>query len=157
MITRRQFVAVSAAAFILAPYGRSYGANSSPLIYISPLKSDGSLSRCQAEVWFLHEDGHDYVVTSNDAWRAEAVRLGLSKAKVWVGDVGRWRVSGGKYKDLPSHMATVEFETNHAVHARLLTMFGQKYADEWDTWGPRFRDGLADGSRVLLRYTRTPA
>ena len=35
---------------------------------------------------------------------------------------------------------------------RALEAFGAKYADEWGSWGPRFRDGLADGSRVLLRY-----
>ena len=33
-----------------------------------------------------------------------------------------------------------------------LAAFGAKYPDEWDKWEPRFRKGLADGSRVLIRY-----
>ena len=34
----------------------------------------------------------------------------------------------------------------------VLQRLGKKYADEWATWGPRFRNGLASGQRVMLRY-----
>ncbi len=157
MFTRRQFVLTAAALPLALGATRAFAETESPLIYISPLKSDGSVSRCQAEVWFLGDGGHDYVVTATGAWRAEAVRKGLTKAKIWVGDVGLWQRSGGKYKELPSHMADVSFETDAAEHARLLERFGEKYASEWGKWGPRFKNGLADGSRVMLKYTKTEA
>ena len=155
MFTRRRFIQAVASVPLVLSASRVHAGNESPLIYISPLKSDGTVSRCQAEVWFLHDGGHDYVVTANQAWRAEAVRKGLTEAKIWVGDVGLWQRSGGKYKDLPSHMASVSFEENAEEHARLLEGFGVKYASEWGKWGPRFKNGLADGSRVMLKYTKT--
>ena len=30
--------------------------------------------------------------------------------------------------------------------------FAKKYPDEFDDWGPTQRSGVADGSRVLIRY-----
>jgi hypothetical protein len=36
----------------------------------------------------------------------------------------------------------------------VLDAMGDKYPLEWVIWGPRFRNGLADGSRVMLRYQR---
>ena len=44
----------------------------SPLLYPSPLRSNGALSRCQAEVWFQALPGAAVVVTRSDAWRARA-------------------------------------------------------------------------------------
>ena len=154
MFTRRQFMATAASVPVVLSTGGVRAEAESPLIYISPLKSDGTVSRCQAEVWFLGDGDSDYVVTNAKAWRAEAVRKGLTQAKVWVGDVGLWQRSGGKYKDLPSHFASVSFETDAAEHTRLLEGFGAKYASEWGKWGPRFKNGLADGSRVMLKYAK---
>lgn len=154
VISRRQLVLTAAVSPLVFAATPSFADAESPLIYISPLKSDGTVSRCQAEVWFLGDAGHHYVVTDKDAWRAEAVRKGLTSAQIWVGDVGRWQRSGGKYKELPSHQASVTFETDAAEHTRLLEGFGQKYANEWGSWGPRFKNGLADGSRVMLKYTK---
>ena len=125
----------------------------SHLIYLSPVKRDGSLSRCQAEVWYVQSDADMYVVTASSAWRAEAPRQGLTRTQVWVGDVGVWSRSRGKYKELPSLMTEAQLVDDPAVHARLLERFGVKYASEWGTWGPRFKNGLADGSRVMLRYS----
>ena len=122
------------------------------LIYLSPLKSNGALSRCQAEVWYVQDGSDMYVVTANNAWRARAVGKGLTKTQVWVGDVGQWQSSGGKYKELPAMQANASQVDDPAEHARLLTKFGAKYSSEWSSWGPRFKRGLADGSRVLLRY-----
>ncbi len=124
----------------------------SPLIYLSPLQTGGELSRCQAEIWFVTDGGDFCVVTAFDAWRAEAVAKGLTRAKVWMGDVGQWQSSNGKYKTLPSVETNVRVETDATAHARVLNQFGQKYSAEWGTWGPRFKRGLADGSRVMIRY-----
>ncbi len=124
----------------------------SPLIYLSPLKSNGALSRCQAEVWYVQDGANQLVVTDKKAWRARAVDKGLVRTQVWVGDVGQWQSSGGKYRDLPSHFANASMVTDADEHARILVLFGNKYSDEWGTWGPRFRKGLASGDRVLLQY-----
>ncbi len=127
-------------------------ADESELIYLSPLKSNGDLSSCQAEVWYVQDGSNMYVVTASSAWRARAIAQGLSRTQVWVGDVGPWQRSGGSYKNLPAMQANGSRVEDAAEHARLLEKFGAKYASGWDSWGPRFRNGLADGSRVMLRY-----
>ena len=127
--------------------------DSSPLVYLTPLKSNGEESRCKAEIWFAHDAGHVYVVTPPDAWRAEAVRQGLARARLWVGDFGVWTRSNGAFRQAPEHMATASIETDAAVHARILDAMGGKYAATgWSNWGPRFEKGLVDGSRVMIRY-----
>ena len=119
---------------------------------MTPVRSDGSESRCQSEVWFARDGLSLYVVTAHDAWRAEAVRRGLLEAHIWVGDVGVWQKSDGAYRNLPMVKGAASFETDSLRHAAVLALMGRKYTDEWSTWGPRFRDGLAEGSRVMLRY-----
>ena len=91
-------------------------------------------------------------MTQADAWRVEAIKKGLVRAKVWVGEFGQWRRAKGKYKSAPYLELEGELENNPLVHEELLPYFGAKYAAEWDRWGPRFRKGLANGSRSLLRY-----
>ena len=125
--------------------------NRSRLIYITPLKPDGSESRCQAEVWFMRDGDALLVVTQADAWRAKAIGKGLDVAKIWVGDVGVWS-RNPEYRELPAVMARASLVTDPAAHASLLDKFGGKYSDEWPVWGPRWKTGLADGSRVLIRY-----
>lgn len=71
---------------------------------------------------------------------------------IWVGDVGVWSDSDGAYRELPGATASVSLVEDPAEHKRLLEKFGDKYSLEWVLWGPRFRNGLADGSRVMLRY-----
>ena len=152
---RRQFLQATAGVVALGSLASLpiQAAEESPLIYLSTVKSDGDLSSCQAEVWYVQDGADMYVVTDASAWRAKAVRQGLTQTKVWVGDVGLWKRSNGAYKALPNLMAAASFETNGARHAALLAKFGNKYSPEWPTWGPRFRDGLANGSRVMLKYT----
>ena len=127
------------------------GADSSRLIYITPLQPNGSESTCQAEVWFLREGNDLYVVTQADAWRATAIAKGRDVAKIWIGDVGVWS-RNPKYRQLPSIMAQASIVSDPAVHTSMLAKFGGKYSDEWPVWGPRWQTGLADGSRVMIRY-----
>ncbi len=151
---RRTFIRNSGVVLAAAAVpGFLQAAKESPLIYISPLKSNGDLSACQAEVWFVENGGDFYVVTAADAWRAQAITQGLHTTQIWVGDVGQWQSADGRYKSLPSIRAQGAQLNEKSEHARLLPVFGNKYVDEWGTWGPRFKRGLADGSRVLLRYT----
>ena len=163
MISRRTLLKTSAAAAALpllpavgwtGPRWRD-AAEASPLLYLTPIQSSGAESRCQAEIWFASVEGAMYVVTAAEAWRAEAVRQGLSSARVWIGDVGPWRRSDGKYKALPAVDARASLVADAAVHNQVLEAMGAKYSAEWDTWGPRFRNGLANGSRVMLKYEPT--
>lgn len=125
----------------------------SRLVYLTPIKSNGEESRCKAEIWFAHDAGNVYVVTPPDAWRAQAVRQGLNRARIWVGDFGNWTRSNGAFRDAPEFMATASIETDATVHARILEAMGGKYAESgWSRWGPRFHEGLVDGSRVMIRY-----
>ncbi len=126
-------------------------ADRSRLIYITPLKADTSESRCQAEVWFLRQGDDLLVVTQADAWRARAITQGRVLAKIWVGDVGVWS-RNPEYRDLPWILAKGAMITDPAAHTAMLEKFGGKYRDEWPVWGPRWAEGLADGSRVMIRY-----
>jgi len=124
----------------------------SPLVYISPLKKNGAESTCHGEVWFV-TDGDDVLLcTGAKGWRARAVKAGLDRARLWVGDFGVWKTAGGKFREAPTFDATAVLEADAAARESALEAFGKKYPDEWSKWGPRFRDGLADGSRELVRY-----
>jgi hypothetical protein len=124
----------------------------SPLVYLTPMRSDGKESACHAEVWFAHRGDDVYVVTSSSAWRAQAIDKGLDRARIWVGDYGPWR-GDSKFKSAPNYMAKagVVAKGDSAIES-VLSLMGEKYASEWGKWGPRFRSALGDGSRVMLRY-----
>jgi hypothetical protein len=126
----------------------------SPLVYVSALKRDGAESRCHAEVWFVKDGDDALVVTGAERWRARAIGKGLSRARLWVGDHGVW--AEGKndaFRGAPSFLAEAKLEAGPAQHDHALVLFGSKYTKEWGSWGPRFKNGLADGSRVLIRYS----
>ncbi|MCR9279492.1 MAG: hypothetical protein NXH85_16160 [Pseudomonadaceae bacterium] len=162
MLNRRQLLAAAAvlpaSSAILSGSRAAYAADiaegllDSDLVYLSPIQSSGALSSCQAEVWFQYHDGAVYVVTSDKAWRARAVSSGLTQARMWVGDVGVWTDSDGKYVNLPSTDVSGALIDDEAQIKAVLKKMGRKYPASWLVWGPRFRKGLADGSRVMLRY-----
>ena len=117
---RRQFLegALVVSGALLFPWRRSTAADagalsveatraiaSSPLIYLSPIRSDGKPSACQAEVWFGSDAGELFVVTAEKGWKAQAVKRGLDKAKIWVGDFGPWKRSDERYKSAPNFVA----------------------------------------------------
>jgi len=124
----------------------------SPLVYLSPLRSDGTESECHGEVWYVWDGGELLVVTDSSRWKALAVRRGLDRARIWVGDFGRWKWARGRYKTGPTFLAEARFDAGESAIETVLTAFGAKYPDEWGKWEPRFRKGLTDGSRVLIRY-----
>jgi len=124
----------------------------SRLIYLSPLRSDGTESECHGEVWYAQDGADLLVVTATDRWKALAVRRGLDRARIWVGDFGQWKKSDGRFKTGPSFLVKARFDAGDSVIEAALAAFGAKYSDEWGKWEPRFRKGLADGSRVLIRY-----
>jgi hypothetical protein len=95
----------------------------SPYVYVSPLRSDGEESRCHAEVWFGWIDGAVVVTTGSDGWKVRSLRRGLDRARIWVGDFGRWRGLLGENEDFrsgPSFDARAEFVDDARVLDRLL-------------------------------------
>ena len=126
----------------------------SKLIYITPIKSDGKESSCHAEVWFYADGADLLVVTKEELWRSQSVKRGLDRARIWVGDHGVWKRSDGAFRNAPTFLAEAGHISSDAkAVGRTLNAMDAKYADEgWSTYGPRFKQGLADGSRVLLRY-----
>ncbi|HEY6597988.1 MAG TPA: hypothetical protein VIZ30_01690 [Pseudomonadales bacterium] len=165
MITRRVLLKWSGAAFFagvgsrLAASSATDGAKAaleeSDLVYLTPLKRDASESTCHAEIWFVFDGADVYVVTSSTAWRAQAVSRGLTQARLWVGEFGNWKDAKDAYRRAPEFMASAAIVNDAQVHATVLERFGKKYSVEWLYYGPKFRDGLQDGSRVMLRYTPT--
>jgi hypothetical protein len=127
----------------------------SPLVYISPLAKDGKESRCHGEVWFAWDRESVVIVTGKDAWKARALARGRERARIWVADFGRIRWdAAGKLATAPHFEARARIDSDPETFARVVPIYARKYPDEWaDTWEPRFRKGIADGTRVLIRYT----
>ncbi len=166
MISRRTLLTLSGAALAAcaAPFrvaaassadATTKALGTSNVIYITPLKNGGAESTCHAEVWFVFDDGAIYIVTSSEAWRARAVGLGFNRARMWVGEFGTWKGAKEAYRKAPELNATASLIDEAASTARVLDVFGKKYHAEWSDWGPKFKNGLADGSRVMICYTPT--
>lgn len=129
----------------------------STLVYLSPLQSDGSESACHGEVWFAR-DGEDLLVVTNpERWRAAAIGRGLNRARLWVGDYGLWKKAEDRFRAAPACVAMARIEKDKDAHTRALVSFGEKYTAEWSSWGPRFKEGLLTGTRVLIRYSPVEA
>ena len=128
----------------------------SPFVYVSPLRADGSESTCHGEVWYAWLDGAVVLNTASDTWKSRALARGLDRARIWVGDHGRWkRALGGRseaFRSAPSFEARAERSRDAALLDRLLARFEQKYPDEIATWHDDMRRGFLDGSRFLIRY-----
>ena len=114
---------------------------SSTYVYISSTRKDGSLSR-PAEIWFLWHKGSVYVSSAPTTWRVRRIRWGRPAAKIWIGK-----------PDGPSFTATGAIVNEPDVHPILFETYARKYGSQWKSWEQSFRGGLADGSRVLIRYT----
>ena len=164
MITRRVLLAFSGAVVSGVAALRSSATVSdaartaldhSDVVYITPLKRDSAESTCHAEVWFVFDGSDLFVVTSSKAWRATAVTRGLTRARLWVGEFGEWKNAKEGFRKAPELLASATLVTDTQVHGSVLERFGDKYRVEWLYYGPKFRDGLKDGSRVMLRYTPT--
>lgn len=128
----------------------------SPYVYISPLRSDGQESRCHGEVWFAWLDGAVVTTTNHETWKARSLGRGLDKARLWVGDYGRWKKTVGHneaFRKGPSLLAEVRATTDTKLLDRLLTVYDAKYPEEIERWRDRMRKGVASGERLLLRYT----
>ncbi|MEM9173970.1 MAG: hypothetical protein AAGC67_01960 [Myxococcota bacterium] len=131
----------------------------SPFVYVSPLRRDGAESTCHAELWYAWLDDAVVVIVSSDRWKATALARGLDRARIWVGDHGLWKTwYGGRNEDFrraPNFVGKGEAVKEGALLERLLARYEVKYPDEIADWRDRMRNGFADGSRTLIRYTPT--
>ena len=169
-IDRRTFLAGSAAWLLcphpsLAAHHEQPGAlptetlkllESSPFVYVSPLRSDGTESRCHGEVWYGWIDGVVLLNAESGTWKARAVSTGLTGARVWVGDHGRWKGLIGPneaFRKAPHFDAVVDRVTESALNEKLLAAYDTKYAESFDRWRDKMRQGFENGDRVVLRYT----
>jgi len=134
---------------------------SSEFVYISPLRSDGSESRCHGEVWYGWLDETVVIITSRSAWKARAlVDRGLETARVWVGDHGRWKGwvwNNERFRNAPSFEARAEVDRDPGLLERLMQHYAERYAAEFGGWESRMRSGFESGERVLLRYVPVAA
>lgn len=178
-LDRRRFLAVAAgaAAWLWAPRGSAQPAaegtapraalapetrallGKSEFVYISPLLADARESTCHGEVWFGWLDGGVVVNTRPGSWKATALReRGLDRARVWVGDHGRWKTGltgrgrNEAFRTAPHFDARASLVTDAAVLDRLLALYETKYAGEFDRWRDEMRSGFHSGERVLIRY-----
>jgi hypothetical protein len=167
ILTRRQLVlgiagtvgglalppwAVNASAYALGEDARK-ALRESPLVYISPLKSNGEESRCHGEVWY-YADGDDVCVGSTvDTWKVKAVNNGLDRARVWIADYGpQWRALN-RYRSAPGFLARAAIDESREVYEGLMASHARRYAGEWGRWEEKFRQQYASGERKILRYT----
>jgi hypothetical protein len=127
----------------------------SDYVYVSPLRSDGDESTCHGEVWYGWFDGSVVIITSANTWKARSASQDLDRARIWVGNHGRWKGLVGRneeFRKAPSFDARAEIVKDDALLDRLLALYETKYPDEIARWRDRMRQGYADGTRVLIRY-----
>jgi hypothetical protein len=109
-------------------------------VYISSTRKDGTLGK-PAEIWFAVMDGAVWVGSAPDSWRAKRIRWGRPQAKIAIGSP-----SG------PSFRATGSFVKDADAYKKFCDQLAVKYPDRWPRWEKSFREGLASGERVLIRY-----
>jgi len=129
----------------------------SPFVYVSPLRAGGAESTCHGEVWFAWLDGAVVVNTRRSTWKARALERGLDRARLWVGDYGRWKGRFGGtpdegFRQGPSFDARASFESDRAVLDRLIALYEKKYPREFERWREDMQTGFYSGERRLIRY-----
>ncbi|HEX7409182.1 MAG TPA: hypothetical protein VF515_16250 [Candidatus Binatia bacterium] len=113
----------------------------SKYVYIATTRKDGSFGK-PAEIWFLYHNGAVYVASPPTAWRVRRIKAGRAQAKIAVGK-----------PDGPSFMATGALVNEPDVYPTLFDTYAKKYPDGWPKFEEKFRSGLKDGSRVLIKFT----
>jgi hypothetical protein len=145
----RRWLAVAALAFYAGALPASARALStevkaaletSPYVYISSHRKDGSFG-APAEIWFMYHDGAVWVASPTTTWRVRRIRAGRTKARIAVGK-----------PDGPTFAAVGSIVTDPALHQAMFGTFARKYPQGWPKYEDRFRQGLVDGTRVMVKY-----
>ncbi|MBM4258341.1 MAG: hypothetical protein FJ147_20895 [Deltaproteobacteria bacterium] len=114
--------------------------DSAKYAYIQSTRKDGKLGK-SAEIWFLHHQGAVWVCSPNTTHRVKRIQAGQTKAKVAIGK-----------PDGPSFNAKGLLVKDEAINKVMFEFFAKKYADGWSSYEKQFKDGLANGSRTLIKY-----
>jgi hypothetical protein len=114
--------------------------DSSKHVYIQSSRKDGSLGK-PAEIWFMHHNGAVWVASPVTTHRVKRIQAGQTKAKIAIGKT-----------DGPSFTAKGSIVKDPEVNKVLFETFAKKYSDRWSSLEEQFRDGLANGSRALIKY-----
>ena len=112
----------------------------SKYVYISSQRKDGSFGK-PAEIWFLYDQNAVWVGTPPTSWRVKRLKAGRPAARIAVGS-----------SDGPSFAAVGAVVQDPKVLDRMYAAYARKYPDRWPGYEQRFRDGMKDGSRVLVKY-----
>ena len=113
---------------------------SSTYVYISTQRKDGSFGK-PAEIWYMWHDGAVWVGTPPTTWRVKRITHHRPNAKIAVGK-----------PDGPSFDAVGSVVKDDKVAAKLFETYAKKYPDRWPGYEEKFRTGMKDGSRVLVKY-----
>ena len=114
--------------------------DSSKYVYIQSERKDGQFGKA-AEIWFFPHNGAVWVCSPTTTHRAKRIQAGKTKAKIAIGK-----------PDGPSFNAKGSVVKDAEVNKVMFESFAKKYADGWSSYEKNFRDGIADGSRTLIKY-----
>ena len=113
---------------------------SATYVYIATQRKDGSFGK-PAEIWFMWHDGAVWVGTPPTTWRVKRIKHKRPNAKIAVGKA-----------DGPSFEAVGSIVKDAKVADLLRETYAKKYPDRWPGFAEKFKEGLKDGSRVLVKY-----
>jgi len=139
IVTLAALPVVSAQSASLSPELQK-ALDSSKYVYVQSTRKDGKLSK-PAEIWFMPYNGAVWVASPPTTYRVKRIQAGQTKAKIAIGKT-----------DGPSFNAKGSIVKDPEVNKVLFEVFAKKYGSGWSSLEEKFRDGLADGSRVLVKY-----
>jgi hypothetical protein len=113
---------------------------SSKYIYVQSTRKDGALSK-PAEIWFMVHKGAVWVCSPTTTYRVKRIQAGKTEAKIAVGK-----------PDGPSFKAKGSLVKDPEVDKALFAAYAKKYGNDWTSYEKNFREGLANGSRTLVKY-----
>jgi len=114
--------------------------DSAKYVYIQSTRKDGKLSK-PAEIWFFQHKGAVWVCSPTTTHRAKRIKAGQTKAKIAIGK-----------PDGPAFNAKGAIVKDAEVNKAMFEAYAKKYADGWSSYEKQFKDGLANGSRTLIKY-----
>lgn len=113
---------------------------SSKYIYVQSTRGNGELSK-PAEIWFMVHNGAVWLCSPVTTHRVKRIQAGKTEAKIAVGK-----------SDGPSFKAKGSLVKDPEVNKALFEAYAKKYAGDWTSYEKKFHEGLADGSRTLVKY-----
>ena len=114
--------------------------DSAKYVYIQSTRKDGKLGK-PAEIWFFRHNDAVWVCSPTTTYRVKRIKAGQTKAKIAIGK-----------PDGPSFNAKGSIVKDPEVNKAMFESYAKKYSDGWSSYEKQFKDGLADGSRTLVKY-----